>query len=177
MTARILVTVSRSYRELSTMREALEQTHARLPHAVLVHGDDEDSDHKARGIWRGLGGADEPWPADWPHCTIDCPRAAHRKIRRRTGEEYCPGAGHHRNRAMVESAPALVLAFIDPKSRTNGAKSTADLAEEAGITTLRYVQGKASPELANADWNPDDYDPPGRPIESVSLPPIPGEDL
>jgi hypothetical protein len=110
----------------------------------LVHGDDPDSDHKARGIWRSLGGVDEPWPAKWSECGWGCPHQTHRKIRQRTGEEYCPGAGIRRSVAMVESAPDLALAFVDPKSRTHGAQRCAQAAEDAGIAVVRYLQEEAA---------------------------------
>lgn len=140
MTVRILVTVSRSFKELSAMRAMLTRAYELEPDAVLVHGDDARSDHKARGIWRDLGGQDEPWPADWPTCGPDCPPRKHRKVRRRTGEEYCPGAGPRRSVSMVESAPDRCLAFLDPKSKTRGAFRCAQAAEDAGITVVRYLQ-------------------------------------
>lgn len=140
MNPRILVTVSRSYKSWSQMRAALTQVHARYPDAILEHGDCEDGDRDAAGMWRGLGGVEKAYPADWSACGWDCPHATHRKIRRKTGEEYCPGAGMRRNTERVESAPDLVLAFLDPKSRTKGAFRTAQMAEDAGIPTVRYVQ-------------------------------------
>jgi hypothetical protein len=142
---RVLVTVSRSFREISTMREVLEKIHATYPGALLVHGDDPGSDHKARGIWRGLGGMDEPWRAKWADCAADCPPRKHRKIRRKTGEEYCPGAGIRRSTAMVESAPHMVVAFLDPKSKTRGAFRCAQAAEDAGIPVVRYEQSAGAP--------------------------------
>ena len=144
MTVRILVTVSRSFREISTMRAMLTRAYELDPDAVLVHGDDPRSDHKARGIWLDLGGKDEPWPADWPACGADCPPRRHRKIRQRTGEEYCPGAGPRRSVAMVESGPDRCLAFLDPKSKTKGALRCAQAAEDAGIPTLRYEQAEGA---------------------------------
>lgn len=144
MNVRILVTVSRSYREFSTMREVLTEVYSRHPEAILEHGDCEDGDRDAAGMWRGLGGVDKAYPADWDHCSIDCPQMPHRKIRRKTGESYCPGAGMRRNTERVESAPDLVLAFLDPKSRTKGAFRTAQMAEDAGIPTVRYEQGVSS---------------------------------
>lgn len=139
MTVHILVTVSRSYREMSTMRGALEQVHAKYPGAVLVHGDCEKGDRDAAGMWRGLGGVDKPTPADWPTCSPTC-RPGHRKVSRRHGE-YCPTAGLRRDEEMVETAPDLVLAFLDPQSKTKGAFRTADMAEGAGIPVVRYEQG------------------------------------
>lgn len=137
MSCRILVTVSRSWRAWSTMRTALEKVHAEHPDAVLVHGDAPRGDRDAAGMWRGLGGEVEPWPAKWGEHAPDCP-LSHMK------ERTCVHAGLRRNVAMVESAPDLVLAFVDPTSTTKGAFHCAELAEDAGIPTVRYVQGGAS---------------------------------
>jgi hypothetical protein len=136
----ILVTVSRSWTSWSTTRAVLEETYTRLPDAVLMHGDEPRGDRRAAGIWRSLGGRDLPVPAKWSLCTSKCP-PGHRK-RRRNGEMFCPFAGLRRNRQMVETAPDLVLAFIDPKSRTKGASHCADYAEQAGIRVIRYRQGE-----------------------------------
>lgn len=134
MTVRILVTVSRSWSQWSTMRAALETVHKRHPGAVLVHGDAPRGDRDAAGIWRSLGGEVEPWPAKWTEHGADC-RCVLRHRR-------CPYAGFRRNIAMVESAPALCLAFINNQSR--GASHCARAAEDAGIPTVRYTQGETS---------------------------------
>lgn len=138
MNPRILATCSRSFRDWSAARRILTAVYAEVPDAVLVHGDCERGDRQIAGIWKSLGGVDDPMPAKWSECDWDCPHATHRKIRRSTGEEYCPGAGHRRDRAMVETAPDRVLAFLDPASRTRGAFRTAEMAEAAGIPTIRY---------------------------------------
>jgi hypothetical protein len=129
MTVRILVTVSRSWRSWSVMREALQQVHDKWPDAVLVHGDAPKGDRQAAGMWRELGGEVEAWPAQWTKHAPDCP-LTHMK------ERTCRHAGFRRNVAMVESAPDLVLAFIN--NRSAGATHCADAAEGAGIPTLRY---------------------------------------
>lgn len=143
MIARFLATISRSYREWSTVRGALVRVYQEHPGWLLDHGDCEDGDQQVAGIWRQLGGAVEPHPADWPTCAPDCP-PGHRKVRKRTGEEFCPSAGFRRNIGMVELAPLLVLAFLDPESKTKGAYHCAQIAEDAGITVVRYVQGSES---------------------------------
>jgi hypothetical protein len=118
MTVRILITVSRTWSEWSTMRTALEKVHTEYPGAVLVHGDCPKGDRDAAGMWRGLGGEVEAWPAQWA--------------------QQGRSAGFIRNTAMVKSAPALVLAFINGHSR--GASHCAQLAEDAGIPVVRYEQ-------------------------------------
>lgn len=86
-------------------------------------------------------------PAEWQACRgVKCtPR--HRQ-RRASGGTYCPTAGLDRDALMVEQGPDLVLAFIDPCAKptcrkkkphgSHGATYTADLAEQAGIETLRW---------------------------------------
>lgn len=138
MTIRVLATVSRSYKSWSTMRGALEKVHAEHPDAVLVHGDAPKGDRDAAGIWRSLGGETEAWPAKWSECGWDCPHATHRRVNK-AGKEYCPYAGLRRSGEMVESGINLTVAFLDPNS-TKGAFHCAQLAEDAGIPVVRYVQ-------------------------------------
>jgi hypothetical protein len=102
------------------MRTALEKVYAEYPDAVLVHGDCPKGDRDAAGMWRGLGGEVEAWPAQWA--------------------QQGRAAGFIRNTAMVESAPALVLCFLNGNSK--GASHCAQLAEDAGIPVVRYVQGE-----------------------------------
>jgi hypothetical protein len=68
------------------------------------------------GIWRDLGGTDEPHPADW---------ARHKRA-----------AGPRRNAAMVESNPDLVIAFI--RNHSSGACHTYSLAKGAGLNCVLY---------------------------------------
>lgn len=143
MTPRILVTISRSWTSWPTVKEALAQARAAHPDAVLVHGDAPKGDRDAANIWRGMGGQVEAWPADWAHCDPDCRHRARRKLDAAGNfRTHCPYAGMRRNVAMVESSPVLVLAFIDNASK--GASHCAGLAEDAGIPTVRYVQGGAT---------------------------------
>lgn len=128
MTTRVLITCSRSWRSWSVMREALTQVRAQHPDAVLVHGDAPKGDRDAAGLWRGMGGQVEAWPAKWLEHGDDC-RCPDRTAR-------CRFAGFRRNLAMVDSAPDLCLAFIHAGSR--GATHCADAAEHAGIPTARY---------------------------------------
>jgi hypothetical protein len=114
MSPRILVTCSRTWRRWSQAREVLTSIHARYPGAVLVHGDCPDGDRQLAGIWRGLGGKDEPWPADW--------------------RTYGTGAGPIRNALMVESNPDLVVAFI--RNQSAGATHCYELAVGAGLNVV-----------------------------------------
>jgi hypothetical protein len=155
MTVRILVTVSRSWSEWSTMRAALTQVHGRYPDAVLVHGNAPRGDRQAGAIWRGMGGGVELWPAKWMEHGDDC-RCTDRTRR-------CKYAGFRRNIAMVESAPDLCLAFIHRNSA--GASHCARTADDAGITVVRYVQGDEEQFAEGPE-----------PLVTVELPPMPGEE-
>lgn len=110
MNPRILVTVSRTWTDISTMREVLVKAYAAHPDAVLVHGDCPRGDRLAAKLWRDLGGTDEPWPANWSRGR---------------------GSGFQRNAAMVESNPDLTIAFIRDNSR--GATHCYNLAVGAGL--------------------------------------------
>lgn len=153
----LLATCSRSFSEWSAAREILSSVHHIHPDAVLRHGDCERGDRQIAGIWRDLGGVDDPCPADWVHCAVELTeeqaianrqagigpcRRSHRRISRRHGE-YCPTAGLRRDVLMVQSGVNRVLAFLDPGSKTRGAFRTADMAEQAGIPTVRFPGGEA----------------------------------
>lgn len=118
MSPRILLTMSRSWSEWSTVRRVLSEVHGRYPDAVLVHGDAPQGDRQAAGIWQSLGGEVEPHPAAW--------------------QEFGRAAGFRRNAEMVESGIALCLSFI--RNHSSGATHCTGLAEGAGIPTVRYTQ-------------------------------------
>ncbi len=133
MNARILATVSRSWSNWGLMKAELRRFYDRNPDAILVHGDAYRGDRDAAGIWHGMGGKSEAWPAKWMEHGDDC------RCRDRT--KRCAYAGLRRNVAMVETAPEACIAFIRKNSR--GATHCAQTAEDAGIPTVRYVQGES----------------------------------
>jgi hypothetical protein len=137
---RVLVTVSRTWSAWSTVRTALGQLHERYPDAVLVHGNAKEGDQTVAGMWRSLGGVDDPMDADWAKCDpeidVACQRS-HRK-KRRNGEEYCPTAGLRRNTVMIETSPDLVISFVRNKSR--GASDCTQKAYDAGLRVVTYTQ-------------------------------------
>lgn len=91
------------------------------------------------GEW--LGVTEDPMPADWDHCTDDCP-PGHRR-RKKPGDtahpgrlpDYCPAAGPRRNAAMVAKEPRAewMVAFPDPASPSYGTRNCMRLAKAAGI--------------------------------------------
>lgn len=113
MSPRILVTVSRTWTDISTMREVLEKVYAKRPDGILVHGDCPRGDRLAAKLWTDLGGQEEKWPADWSRGR---------------------GSGFRRNALMVESNPNLVIAFIRGQSR--GATHCFNLAKGAGLNVV-----------------------------------------
>jgi hypothetical protein len=116
VTPRILITCSRTWSRWSQVRQVLTEVHGRYPTAVLVHGDAPQGDRQVAGIWRDLGGAVEPHPADW--------------------NRYGRAAGFRRNAEMVEAGAHLVLGFI--KNHSKGARHTYDLAAGAGLNCVLY---------------------------------------
>jgi hypothetical protein len=151
----VLAACSRSFGEWSAARVILNRVHGQAPDAVLRHGDCEKGDRQIAGIWKSLGGIDDPWPADWSSCEWELSeeqetanrqagigpcRVRHRKVSPKHGT-YCPTAGLRRDVLMVQSGVVQVLAFLDPESKTKGAFRTADMAEAAGILVVRYPQG------------------------------------
>lgn len=115
---RILVTGSRDWTDVAEIRRALEAEWE--PGAVLVHGACRGADVMAADLWLDLHGphTQEPHPADW--------------------NRYGRRAGFVRNAEMVEAGADVCLAFIRAESR--GATMCADLAERAGIPTLRFTE-------------------------------------
>jgi hypothetical protein len=116
--ARVLITGSRTWTAVATMRAALARWRQVYPHAVLVHGACRGADLMAAGIWLGWHLPVEPHPADWT--------------------TFGRSAGFLRNRLMVDLGAEVCLAFIRDHSR--GAEHTAALAETAGIPTVRVRQ-------------------------------------
>ena len=132
---RILITVSREFRDWNAGHRLLRHAYQTHPGAVLLHGACDPGDAQAAAYWRHLGGEDLPVPADWPTCAEWC-KPGHRR-RNRRGEYYCPTAGMRRNQEMVEQHPELVIALLTPGSR--GAKATATMARRAGLNLVEFL--------------------------------------
>ncbi|GII91148.1 bifunctional DNA primase/polymerase [Sinosporangium siamense] len=118
MTARILVTGSRTWTDETTVRMALSEVR-RDGAATLVSGAcPRGADAIAESVWRSWGGPVERHPADW--------------------DTYGRAAGIRRNAAMVAMGADLCLAFIHNDSP--GASHTARIAEAAGMPVRRFRQ-------------------------------------
>ncbi|GAA3638091.1 hypothetical protein GCM10022267_25750 [Lentzea roselyniae] len=119
MSHRILITGSRRWTDVNRVRRMLAVVRALYPTAVLVHGNCRGADRIAAGIWRSWGLPTEAHPADW--------------------DRHKRAAGPIRNRHMVRLGAVLCVAFLRPDSR--GSVHCAQLAERAGIRTIRIHQG------------------------------------
>lgn len=113
---RFLVTGSRSWTDLHTIRESLQLVHLRYGGLTLMHGGARGADSMAARIWASLEHPIEEYPADW--------------------ETHGKRAGYVRNHAMVNMAPVFCLAFLHGDSR--GTKMTIDLCHKAHVPTTVY---------------------------------------
>lgn len=105
----VLITGGRNFDNRELLETTLDAVHASVPLSVLIHGAANGADTFA-GEWASRKGIEVvAYPADW--------------------KRYGRGAGPIRNRAMLELAPDLLVAFP-------GGKGTADMifaAEKTGI--------------------------------------------
>lgn len=101
------------------LSSALDEVAAGGGLRTVLHGGASGADAMA-GQWARRAGVDEEvFPAQW--------------------NTYGKRAGFLRNKAMVDTAPDLVVAFIKNSSR--GATMTVELANEAGIPVTIYREG------------------------------------
>jgi hypothetical protein len=116
---RILITGSRDWTDADSIKTAISDTwvsHGRPPVVTVVHGCARGADTIAGGFARAIGWNVEEHPAAW--------------------DTRGRAAGPIRNSEMVNAGADVCLAFIRNGSR--GASNCADLAERAGIPTVRF---------------------------------------
>lgn len=120
MTYKILVTGSRDWSDREGLRQAMAREIARAggDDVLLVSGAcPSGADMMAEEFFNELGLTIERHPANW--------------------KKYGKRAGFKRNRDMVEFGANVCVAFI--KDGSNGATHTANLAQLAGIETIRHI--------------------------------------
>lgn len=154
----VLITGARDWWDYAQLATVLAEEFDAAPHALLVHGECENSpDTVAAAIWAAWGGAVKDCPADWSGpCRPTCPPGHRRRNAR--GQRYCPLAGIYRNGAMVAQcalyaaagARVSVVAFITPASR--GAVHCAGVARAAGLDPRTFT----SPSRARPGGDRDD---------------------
>lgn len=114
---RVLVTGSRTWTNFQLVRDELSKLATPDNFLTVVHGACPTGADAAADLWASQNAwINERHPADWAR--------------------YKGAAGYRRNAEMVALGADICLAFIRGGSR--GASHTADLAEKAGIVTLRF---------------------------------------
>jgi len=117
---RVLITGSREWNNISLIKSELNKLFDNWgTEVILISGHcPKGADAICENIGKELGWTLEIHPADWA--------------------QYGKPAGFIRNKNMVDLGADICLAFIRNGSR--GASSTAKLAEEANIKTLRFIE-------------------------------------
>jgi hypothetical protein len=118
--ATVLVTGSRRWDDVPAVDTALSDTWhdaLQLGHSGIevLEGGATGADSIAKSWARrhvedGVG--HQQMAADWDGSCADTCKPGHRRDGH--GSSYCPQAGHRRNQAMVDTGPAVCLAFIAP---------------------------------------------------------------
>ena len=115
---RVLITGSRTWEDEESVRFEIAGLTMLHPGLVVVHGAcPKGADAMAAKACRDIGIRQEPHPADW--------------------QQHGKAAGFRRNAEMVALGADVCLAFIMGGSK--GATHCADLAEKAGIPTMRLT--------------------------------------
>jgi hypothetical protein len=121
---RVLVTASRDWDDWELLDFVLcSVTEAHMPDVTIIHGNYGRGDQMADdwALTHGLMNMPERHDPDWA--------------------KYGRKAGPIRNAGMVQIGADICVAFI--KNASRGATGCSDLAEAAGIKTLRYRAGQA----------------------------------
>jgi transcriptional regulator GlxA family with amidase domain len=100
------------------------------PHDVtVISGTAAGADVMCESVAEAYGMTVERHPAKWNEHDAECPPE-------HAGLAVCKRAGYRRNAEMVATGADLCMAFIRDNSK--GATMCADLAEKAGIMTVRF---------------------------------------
>lgn len=155
---RMLITSSRTWSDIKPIERAIDLAAMEAAQLgrdlIVVHGAAPGGDKLAQAVVRGRRSQgwtrirEEPHPAPWDADCIDrCGRGHRRK--RRDGTDFCPAVGLYRDEVMVGLGADGCFAFIEPCAKrgcnrprphgSHGASTTADMAERAGIPTVRIT--------------------------------------
>ena len=105
---RVVVTGGRDYRDTERVFTALDELHARRPVTVLIEGEADGLDKRAKAWARRRGIAIDPYPAPWDD--VGHPAAVVRY--RRDGKPFDVNAGPRRNQQMIdEGRPDYGMVF------------------------------------------------------------------
>lgn len=116
---RILVTGSRSWKNLTIIKEAiLTETGPRLGWDLVIHGDARGADIAAELICHNFGIHTAPIAARW--------------------DSHGRSAGPIRNRVMLDLKPEIVLAFHEDFENSLGTKDCVEEALRRGIRVRRF---------------------------------------
>jgi hypothetical protein len=135
---RILVTGSRNWIDDGSVAQAITDVIVRETGVTVFPGDYDvtivtggasGADTQAGALGHMFGCKVEVHPAQWNTHLPDCSEVC-------LSRRVCRRAGYVRNAKMVKLGADICLAFIRDDSR--GATMCADLAEKAGIPTVRY---------------------------------------
>lgn len=105
---RLVVTGGRDYRDTARIFSTLDELHARRPISLLIEGEADGLDKRAKAWARQRGVPVLPFPAPWDDITH--PKAVVRYTR--SGKPFDANAGPRRNQQMIdEGRPDEGLVF------------------------------------------------------------------
>lgn len=154
---RILVTGSRTWTDRKSIEASLEKALKFIgksaEDATLIHGAARGADLLCASIARELGMKLEAHPADWSTHSANCPKSAPKNGSCWQGRPSCKRAGFRRNKEMIDSGAAILIALIRDESA--GASGTLDLwlKEDRPVIICRQDgDGKVRGQLLNMDY-------------------------
>lgn len=146
---RVLMTGSRTWTDRASIEKSLKRALSLLglnpTEATLIHGAAKGADLMAAAVAEELGMATEAHPAQWNVHNVDCPTEPPVGNTCWQGKETCKRAGFRRNREMIDSGAAILLAFIHDESA--GAGGTLKIWQSSGKPAIICRQ-KGSGEIS-----------------------------